>query len=164
MAKPQTRVAAPAPASQVTPETAPAASTVAAGNSVVNTATPAAQPARPVFKSVKILTLPLFKFVEGQPAYLRFDGKLFVGKKIVELDATGKDVSKEPPTMVHCTDMMSGALCEIMLGKVLEGLVRENYPDDGYIGRVFEITMGAKKRGRGAGSYNTYSLTEVEAA
>jgi hypothetical protein len=132
----------------------------AAAAAAVNT--PPAAPKGLTFKAVKVLTLPLFKFTQDVPAYLRFDDKIFTGKTIVELDATGKDVSKAPPEMVNCTDMQTGAQCQIMLGKVLLGLVHETYPDSAYVGRVFMITQGAKKKGRGAGQYNTYSITEVE--
>lgn len=110
-------------------------------------------------KIAKILTLPLLKLVEGTPVYVKFTGKTFVGKKIAE--ETGK-VAKEPPIMANVINLATGELVQIMLGSVLQGILKDEYPDDSYVGKGFVIQLTEKKRGRNGGNYNTYKVAELD--
>lgn len=108
-------------------------------------------------KVKRVLTLPLLKMPEGSTRYVQFTGPTFIGKKIVE---AGKP-AKEPPTMANVINLETGEMVQIMLGKVLTGILAEEYPSDGYVGKRFSIETCGKKRG-GGNSYNTYRLNELE--
>ena len=59
-----------------------------------------------------------------------------------------------------------GAYNRIMLGKVLCGILEEDYPSSDpartYVGRCFALTLTESKRGRNGGNYNTYNVAEIE--
>lgn len=151
------------------PEKTPAAATVAAPaeTAVAVMESPAAAvavaPAPRQFVVKRIVTMPLFKMEVGVTSYLRFDGKIFTGKKIVETNKDGKDISKEAPQMANITDLETGKQFQVMLGAVLQRLLHEEYPNDAYVGMSFAVRLNEQKRGRGAQNYNTYSLAEIEA-
>lgn len=109
-------------------------------------------------KIKKILTLPLLKMAEGSPIYIKFTAPHFVGKQVAEAD--GK--KKEPPIMANVVNLPTGELVQIMLGSVLVGILRDEYPNDAYVGKGFEIMLTEKKRGRNGGNYNTYKVAELD--
>ena len=127
-------------------------------------AVPHAKPQAFVPKLSRILTLPLLKMKEGEPIYVKFTGAVFVGKKIAEdiaAEAAGKQ-SKEPPIMANVINLPTGELVQIMLGKVLHGILSDEYPADTYVGKGFVIELTEKKRGRSGGNYNTYKVADLD--
>ena len=110
-------------------------------------------------KIIKILTLPLLKLEEGVPVYIKFEGPTFIGKEIAE---EGDKKRKEPPTMANVTNLETGELAQIMLGSVLQGILADDYPGDRYVGKGFMVLLGAKKRSKHGGAYNTYNVSEIE--
>lgn len=115
-------------------------------------------------KVAKILTLPLLKLVEGTPVYIKFTGPTFIGKAIDEgLNPDGtKKAKKEPPVMANVINLPTGELVQIMLGSVLQGILKDEYPADAYVGKGFVIQLTEKKRGRNGGNYNTYKVAELD--
>jgi hypothetical protein len=122
------------------------------------------KPAGFVPKLARILTLPLLKMKEGEPIYVKFTAPTFIGKKIaedIEAEKAGK-ASKEPPVMANVINLATGELVQIMLGKVLNGILADEYPENGYVGKGFVIELTEKKRGRSGGNYNTYKVAELD--
>lgn len=110
-------------------------------------------------KVKKILTLPLLKMKIGEPVYVKFTAPTFVGKKIAE--EPGK-VAKEPPIMANVINLPTGEMVQIMLGSVLQGILRDEYPNDSYVGKSFMLQLAEQKRGRLGGNYNTYKVAELD--
>jgi len=142
--------------------------TVAAPSPLANEALAAAavphKPAAFVPKLARILTLPLLKMKENEAIYVKFTGPTFIGKKIaedIEAEKAGK-ASKEPPIMANVINLPTGELVQIMLGKVLNGILADEYPNDTYVGKGFVIELTEKKRGRSGGNYNTYKVAELD--
>lgn len=102
-------------------------------------------------KIVRHVTLPLFKFDGKTPSYLRFDGAMFTGKIV--------DDKKEPPTMANVTNMATGEMGQIIVGAVLKQELTNQYPNDSYVGKTFEIVKSAPE---GARKYSLWNITEVE--
>ena len=122
----------------------------------------------PVVK--RIVTLPLLKFVKGQPEYVKILDKIFTGKTIkndIQKDKDGNVLPpKAPPEMANVVNLKTGELAQIMLGKVLCGILEEDYPSSdpakSYVGRAFALTLTESERGRNGGNYNTYQVAEIE--
>jgi hypothetical protein len=122
----------------------------------------------PVVK--RIVTLPLLKFVKAQPEYVKILDKIFTGKTIkndIQKDKDGNVLPpKAPPEMANVVNLKTGELAQIMLGKVLCGILEEDYPSGDpaktYVGRCFALTLTESKRGRNGGNYNTYNVAEIE--
>lgn len=115
---------------------------------------------------VKIVTMPLLKLKQNEPVYVKFLDKTFVGKELKnepKVDANGKPtVRKEPPVMAHIIDLSTGEQADIMLGKVLQGILDDDYPQHAYVSKCFMIELKEQKRGRSGGNYNTYSVAEIK--
>lgn len=142
-AAPETAVAAPA-------ETAPNADAVAA-----------AKVAREAFmKRVTVkknVTLPLFKWSPGVSKFLTIMGPVFQGKAIKE---AGTAKGKEPAFLCNVTDLETGELGQIIVATVLKSIFHEEYPEDAYVGKSFEI----KQRKIPGKDYNGFDVTEIEIA
>ena len=103
----------------------------------------------------KAVTRPLLKMENNKPYHVRFDSEFFVGKTIKD------DAKKQPPTMVHVTNLDTGEEQDLIVPVVLKGTIDEHYPDNKYVGKMFEITREAPE---GARKYNLFSVTELEEA
>src|ERR1700679_3879658 len=103
-----------------------------------------------VFKIKAHVTLPLFKLGE-LTRFLRFEVPYYIGKVV--------DDKKEPPTMCKVTDMETGELGEVILGQILKEKLEEQYPDDGYVGKIFAISKTAPE---GTRKYSLFHIAEVE--
>ena len=101
------------------------------------------------FKRTRSVAVPLFKLIANEPRFFLSEGKLFTGKQI--------DDKKEAATLMPVTDLETGEMGQIIVGKVLAELLAEQYPDDAYIGKRFELTLRKKADKK----YNTYDLFEV---
>jgi hypothetical protein len=107
------------------------------------------------FKKVKAVTRPLFKWVNGKERFFRIDSAMFIGK---ENKAAGDGKKMEAAHLCFVTDLESGEEGQIILGKVLQEIFKEQYPEDTYVGKAFSIVQN-KVDGKG---YNVYVVTEVE--
>ena len=109
------------------------------------------------FKKAKSVTVPVLKLMPDVPVYIRAEQKMEMSKQI----ATKKvgDKPMDPATIMHVTDLDSDNENILIVGKVLEGVINDTYPDHSYVGKCFEIINHGK---RGDKKYNTYSVTEIE--
>ncbi len=120
------------------------------------TDTPA--PTKLKFKRTKRVTLPIVKLTADVPRYLKFTDKIYLGKEIKEKLKEGEK-KKAPAHLVNVIDLESGEEGVIVLNKVLMSTLLEEYPDDSYIGKSFEITKLAKNPGK---DYHPFSIIEGE--
>lgn len=109
--------------------------------------------ALPKFKVVKHVTMPTFKLANDIPLFVTIDDKIFTGKKL-----KGED-KKEPAKIVNVTNLTTGEVGQIVLGTVLLSNLMETYPNDGYVGKSFQITKHSKVAGK---EYNNYTILEIE--
>lgn len=101
----------------------------------------------------RAITKTLFKLENNKPYNLRIDEPIFTGKKIEE----GKYKDMEPARLANVTDLDTGAVGQIIVPKVLESTLDEEFPNKGYVGKAFEIV-----KFRDAGSkYNTFNVSEL---
>lgn len=107
------------------------------------------------FKVKKHVTLPLFKWENNTPYYYRFDTAIAQGKPIKEKAGESK---KEPAYLAQVTNLQNGEQGEIILGTVLRGILDDDYPEESYVGKCFELVQ---KRITGK-NYNSYGVTEIE--
>lgn len=117
-----------------------------------------AAPAGGKYTRVRALVLPTLKLVEEQPAHVTITGPMTVSTASQRPDKDGK--VKEPATVCPVTDLDTGEITQIICGAVLKGILNEQYPDDAYVGKSFEIVKHAKAQGK---RYNTYSVFEINA-
>lgn len=109
------------------------------------------------FKKLKSVTVPVVKLMPDRPVYLRFESKLERSKQIVQKKVGDKPM--EPATIAHCLNHENDSECILIVGKMLESVLRESYPDDTYVGKSFELVNHGL---RGDKRYNSYSVNEVE--
>lgn len=103
------------------------------------------------FTRTRTIAMPLFKLVADTPRFFLADGAMFIGKQI--------DDKKEAATLMAVTDLETGEQGQIIIGQVLKELLIEQYPENGYVGKRFELCL----RKRADKKYNTYDLFEVAA-
>lgn len=110
------------------------------------------------FKATKHVTLPTLSLKDaGTIVHLRFESPIRQGKNI------NPDDPKEPAHVATVLNLDTGELQQIVLAKQLRGTLEEEYPNDGYVGRIFELeNLGKKKGGKSAEGYNVFKITEGE--
>lgn len=112
------------------------------------------------FRKTRTITYPFLKWTLDEPKYLRFQGPMFTGKVTA---ATGSEEAMKPATLAIVVDLATGEEAQVVLGKVLQSLLNENYPDNAYVGRNFEIIQRQPLKADGSPKrYKTYDLAEVE--
>lgn len=108
------------------------------------------------FKKVRNVTLPLLKLVENHAVYVRMDSAMFEGKQI--------DDKKEPATLINVTNLETGEECQIIAPTVLKGILTDDYPNDGYVGKSFSLVMHKvmDKADPNKLKYNKFDVAEIE--
>jgi hypothetical protein len=92
---------------------------------------------------------------DGQTIFVQITGKPYEGKPLKE----GK-TDMAPATLIDVTDLATGELGLLIVNKVLAGQLDELYPNSGFIGRNFAVTMKPKADGK---RYKTFVVYELEA-
>ena len=107
------------------------------------------------FKVVKNVTLPLFKLEKNKDYYFRFEGPIHTGK---DIKGKSTDDRKQPAELAKVTNLETGELGEIICPMILRETMQEDYPDDGYVGKCFALSL-TRPEGK---AYNLVSITEIE--
>jgi hypothetical protein len=107
-------------------------------------------------KRKQLLTIPVLKFVQDQPRFVKITDAMHLGK---EQPAKDGEKAKEPATLCNCVNLEDGAECQIILSAVVKSVLTDSFPDGSYVGKCFAIT----KRGRNPGKqYNQFDIEEIE--
>ena len=129
-----------------TPEVLPATTEAA---KTLNEVTSAG--AAPSFTRIKSVTRPVLKF--GVSAeYVRFEGPMYVGDK---LEKTKYD---EPATLAEVVNLRTGEQMIMICYRVLSTELAKHYPNDGYVGKDFEI----RKFAATGKKYALWSIAEIQ--
>ena len=100
------------------------------------------------------VTLPLLKPSVDIPVFVKITDKMFQGKEI----KTGDKKDMEPAMLVNIIDLQTGEQCQMILNKVFESILLEEYADDSYVGLSFAITKKSKREGK---RYHGFEITEI---
>jgi hypothetical protein len=107
------------------------------------------------FKVKKSVTLPVIKLATGVERYLMFTGPMHQSKDTGQV-MNGKKM--DPATVAEVMDLQTGEVGVLICATVLQTEISEGYPDAGYVGRAFAITMTKVPEKK----YNLYSILEIE--
>ena len=110
-----------------------------------------------VFKKVKSITVPVIKLSADKPVYLRFESAMEQSKQIVTKKVGSQPM--EPAVIMHCLNHENDSECILIVGKMLQSVINESFPDNAYVGKSFEIVNHGQ---RGDKKYNAYSVNEIE--
>ena len=110
-----------------------------------------------MFTKKKVVTVPVLKLQPNEPVYVRVEQAMEISKQVKQKEVGGKVM--DPATIMHCTNLETNEECIVIIGKALEGSLNDNYPNNSYVGKSFEIINSGKL---GDKKYNTYSVSEVE--
>lgn len=118
----------------------------------------------PEFKvePLRVVTRPIIKLEEAKPRYLLLEKPMFLGKEIKKSRRNESEPDakkKEPATLLFATDLESGEVGQVIVNTVLKGILTEEYPEDTYVGKCFEITKNSRAAGR---DYNTFKVIEIK--
>lgn len=111
------------------------------------------------YERTKVLTVPVLKVVEEQPIYIKATAPMFVGKQVA--NAKGDDGQPQKPAdILPVINVETGEAMQVIVGAALKGLLNDQYPNDGYVGKAFEVIKHAKPPGK---RYHNYSVYEIAA-
>lgn len=111
------------------------------------------------FKRTRAITLPTFKFEQDKALYVKFLAAMHIGRVRLTRGQTEPDPDKKPPTLAHVVNIETGEEGQIILAEVLKTELGEAYPNEGYVGRGFEIVKQKRKEGK---KYDPYTIAEIE--
>ena len=121
-------------------------------------------------RKVANVTLPQLKLLDDVGYYLRFDTKIDLAQDQVsdkpkreKKDAAGNVIPRAapkyaPPELAQVTNLATGEQVTIIVNAVLSDLLRDKYPNDGYIGKAFAI-MRYRVQGK---DYVLFNVAEIE--
>jgi hypothetical protein len=110
------------------------------------------------FKVSKNVTLPLSKWKNDAPKFLKLEAPIFLGKQIDDSKKNANGETQQPAHLINCVDLETGEQIQVIVAKVLHSTLDEEYPENGYVGKAFAITQ---HRDPGK-KYNTFSVQELE--
>ena len=132
----------------------PARTPAPSASTAVATVTPSALPAG--VRMVKQVVVPALSLQVGKPMILVLTGAM---RQSTYVDPKGE--RKKPATIIPCGDVTTGAAYNLLAPAVLEANLREGYPDDSYVGKVFMMEKLPKRPGK---NYFDLNLFEVDAS
>jgi hypothetical protein len=108
---------------------------------------------------VKRVSVPVLQWPEGMTLTFSPLTKIEVGKVI----EGKKDDDDKPAKPAHIMQVMGvgGSVRLLVVGTVIEGNLKENYPNDSYVGKWFAATKFEPNRARKQ-RYATYEISEIE--
>lgn len=100
---------------------------------------------------------------DGSPMYLKFESPFIVDPTIEVKMRRGKnnDDKKEPMEIADVINLQTGELGRLIGNEVVKSELRTQYPNDSYVGKVFEFKQGSQKTGRGGNKYRTFKIAEL---
>lgn len=110
------------------------------------------------------LVFPTLQVQPGVPVFVRVLEAMFQGRQLEEA-TPGKPV-RGPATIlkVHVfhggkdDHQLNGKDAQIVANKLLVGVLKDNYPDDKYVGKCFKIIKSSSKKAGKAGSEGYYTF------
>lgn len=108
------------------------------------------------FKRAKLVTLPLLKPQLDVPFYVRIEAPVFLGK---EIKGDGVNAKMEPAHIANCTNLETGEMCQIIIPTVLLSILTEEYENESYVGKSFELVKLPKPSGK---RYHGFTVAEIE--
>lgn len=106
------------------------------------------------YEIVQDVVLPILTMPVGETRGFQITGPMFEGKEIKE-DGKAK---RGKATLANVVNLVDGQRMQIVIPTVLEANLRENYPEDGYVGRSFMVRNMGKRPGK---EYNDMQISEV---
>lgn len=109
-------------------------------------------------KIAKKVTLPVIRQEPNHPVYVLFLTPMYLGREVKLTDAD--TMKKERPATLACAiDLTTGGAGTIVLTAVEVSNLLENYPNRGYVGKAFAMTVFDKEKGK---NYRPVSIAEIE--
>jgi len=108
------------------------------------------------FKTKKLLTRPVLKFIVDEPRYVKIESAIYLGK---EMKVAPGEKKKEPAHLADVIDLTNGELAQIIINAVPMSVLNESYPDNGYVGKCFSITRMSRQPGK---DYDRFRVEEIE--
>lgn len=120
------------------------------------------------FTTKRQVILPVLSLQVDQPRIVKFLEAMRISavkaspESAARAKAEGKGDQKEKPaTVAPVVDMQTGENLTLIVPAVLEANLKEQYPDDGYVGKGFYVMKKAKRPGK---RYFDFEISEVEKA
>lgn len=99
----------------------------------------------------KVENLPMIKIGEGQTVFFKINGP-----------AIAKTMKNKPAVFLPVIDLNTGEVGQTLAGAILLRQLDENYPNQSYVGKSFEITKGEKVQGK-SNEYFEFEIYELDA-
>ena len=116
---------------------------------------------RSKIKKLRAVTVPLLKQKDEKEIFVKITGPMFEAqpiKKSSQGDGDTKEEKRKPPTLVRVINLETDEEMELIVNAVLKSTLEDEYPNDGYVGKTFEIVSHSIE-GR---DYKTYDVTEID--
>ena len=83
-----------------------------------------------------------WRWTENEPKTFTVSGPIYKGSPL-----TRSGISTAPD-LLDVVDVADGKTKRLLCSKVLVSTLVENFPDDSYVGRTFQVTVGPKPEGK----------------
>lgn len=111
-----------------------------------------------LFKMKKRISLSLLKHPAGTSVFVKFETKFYESKKV---KAEPGKAELPAATVANVIDLTTGEEMLYIISSVLGSTLREEYANDGYVGKCFAINKVAPDASKGK-RYATFSVAEIE--
>lgn len=109
------------------------------------------------FKIAEQVSRTVLKQTEDKPIYVKFLKAIEVGAEMKNVK--GGAPKMEPARVADVLNLETKMNNTLIVNAVLEGILMENYPDNGYVGKSFAILMRPPVDGK---RYKTFEVFRLE--
>lgn len=111
------------------------------------------------FTVKRVVTVPTLKLSVGETRILEILESITDGKARVARKGEDGNAMKAARVM-KARDVETKEVGTVVLNKVLESILTEDYPDEAYVGKLFAITKGQKAEGKAYFPFTVLEVTE----
>lgn len=106
------------------------------------------------YKRVKTVTVGMLSLPENQAVIVRFDSPMRESDIHVE--------NKAPATVANVYALETGTDHIMICNIIVQNELNKAYPDDSYVGKVFEITRGKSSKTKNGNNVVNHTIFEIE--
>lgn len=101
----------------------------------------------------------------GEPMFLKFQTPFQPDASIEVRTRRTKEgentADKKPMEIADVVNLATGEEGRLIGNEVIKSQLRSKYPDEGYVNRMFQISQGQQKTGRGGNKYRSFKIIEL---
>jgi hypothetical protein len=101
---------------------------------------------------------------DGTPFYVKFTSPFAVDESLEVRSRRSKkegEADKKPMEVADCINLSDGVEGRLIGNEMIKSELRAKFPDNKYVGEMFEIKQGEKRKSKEGNTYRAYKIVRL---